>query len=151
MLGRVDDRVRGFWRDRADEHMIAGKEAFAKEQLARLGAASPDYSGVARTLADRTGGDVGALEAALGIENQAQIRQRLDDAYAAQPGPLVRGTSILSNTGTKARIGQAGIYGAMGGGVTLGLTAAGQGLMALMDYMNQGQQVASARDQELTS
>lgn len=64
---------------------------------------------------------------------------------------MTRLNYMMAGRDTGSRIGQGAVIGGAVGGVTLGMTAAGQGLMALMDYMNQGQQVASARDQELTS
>ena len=60
-----------------------------------------------------------------------------------------RASGLLASEGRRgdaARIGVA--TGAIGGGV-MGLTAAGQGLIALMGYLQQGRQAAAERDNEL--
>jgi hypothetical protein len=56
---------------------------------------------------------------------------------------------MLSGTDAMSRAGQVATYGAIGGGTVAGLTAAGQGLVALMGYLQQGQQVEDERQAPL--
>lgn len=145
----VDDRVRGFWQQRAAESMARGQKAYADDLLGRATGQGADLDGVAKALSDRTRRPLSDYD--LTGKSDDELRQVFEGAYQQKPGLLVRAESILGNTGMKARVGQAGLYTAMFGGVAGGLTAAGQGLMALTDYLSQGQEIAMKRDQELTS
>ena len=152
-LGNVDDRVRGFWQQRAAETMARGQKSYADEMIGRATGQGADLDGVAKALAGRTGRDLSEYQTGGQFDmtgmGDTQLRQLFEDTYAQKPGLRVRAESILGNTGAKARVGQAGLYAAMGGGLTMGLTAAGQGLFALTQYLAQGQDSAIKRDQEL--
>jgi hypothetical protein len=64
-------------------------------------------------------------------------------------GMQSRVSGLLASKGLRGDAARVGVAtGAIGGGV-MGLTAAGQGLMALMAYMQEGQQTAVERNNEL--
>jgi len=56
----------------------------------------------------------------------------------------------LADPGMKGQAARLGLFTGIGGGTVAVLTPAGQGLMALMDYMQQTQVAAAERDNELT-
>lgn len=145
----LDDRVRGFWQQRAAQSMARGQKSYAEEMLGRATGQGADLDSVAKALSDRTRRPLSEFD--LAGKGDDELRQIFEGAYQERPGLKTRAESILGNTGMKARIGQAGLYAAMGGGVVGGLTAAGQGLFALTEYLSQGQDTAMKRDQELTS
>ncbi len=55
----------------------------------------------------------------------------------------------LQAEGTRGDIARAGVVTAATGGSVMGLTAAGQGLMALMEYIQSGTEQQEARNREL--
>jgi len=52
----------------------------------------------------------------------------------------------LNQALAKSRSARAGLYGAVGAGSAMGLTAAGQGVVALMEYMQSGMEQAEQRE-----
>ena len=52
----------------------------------------------------------------------------------------------LNQALAESRGARAGLYGAIGAGSAMGLTAAGQGVVALMDYMQSGMEQAERRE-----
>lgn len=140
-LGNVDRNVRGFWQDRAAEHMAAGKRSFADDLMAR------DMEGAARAMSSRTGKDLsefmpgGASD--LGAMSDVDRRRTYEQTFEQKPGLMTRMTSVLGNEGPKARLGQAMFYTANGAA----LTAAGQQLLALTQHLQQGMQAQQDRDQ----
>lgn len=77
-------------------------------------------------------------------------------AEASAPGMMerLRGAEaglnrVLADAGTRGQAARLGLFTGAGAGTVAGLTAAGQGLMALMDYLQQGQQTADERNNEL--
>ena len=52
----------------------------------------------------------------------------------------------LNQALAESRGARAGLYGAIGAGSAMGLTAAGQGVVALMDYMQRGMEQAERRE-----
>jgi hypothetical protein len=140
-LGNVERNVRGFWHDRAAEHMAAGKRSFTDDLMAR------EQDGAARAMSSRTGRDLsefmpgGASD--LGSMADVDRRRMYEQAYEQKPGLMTRMTSVLGNEVPKARFGQAMFYTGAGGA----LTAAGQGLWALTQHLQQGMQAQQDRDQ----
>lgn len=115
----------------------------------RMGSDSPNVEGVAADIASRAGGVpadyVKELEG--GGDGREALYQRA--ASATNPGALVRLNDMLAGTSAMSRAGQVGVYGGIGAGGALGLTAAGQQLLSLMEYLQQGQATDAKRDQEL--
>jgi hypothetical protein len=149
-LGNVDDRVRGFWQQREAENMARGQKAFADEMMGR------SLDSAARRMADRTGRDLGDFGQGgvddLGGLSDSDRRQLYEQEFTQRPGVLTRATRMGGSTGPTARAGQAVGYGAaIGGGVAgiAAMTAAAQQLVALMGFLQEGQDSAVKRDQEL--
>lgn len=70
-------------------------------------------------------------------------------AYNTPMGPLARMQSTLARDDWQGRTAQTGLGVGIVGGSALGLTAAGQGLVALMDYIQQGTEAQSEREKPL--
>ncbi len=77
-------------------------------------------------------------------------------AEASAPGMMerLRGAEAglnraLADAGTRGQVARLGLFTGAGAGTVTGLTAAGQGLAALMDYLQQGQQASEERNNEL--
>lgn len=77
-------------------------------------------------------------------------------AEASAPGMMerLRGAEAglnraLADAGTRGQVARLGLFTGAGAGTVAGLTAAGQGLAALMDYLQQGQQASEERNNEL--
>lgn len=127
-------------------------EAVQEDLRQRMTSQQPDIDSVSASIYDRLRGQDGVtLE---GIASRLREGNDLEGLYrqtahAERPGIRVRLNDMMSDTSAGARFGQGVVYTGIGGGATLGLTAAGQGLMALMDYMTQGQESEIKRDQEL--
>lgn len=141
-------------------------DAWAREQATRRGqeararqlrSAIIDLSGrepgsAARRVGDLLGQSSDSQIAAFTSQLQGANREELirRAAEAQRPGLIQQVNQILAGTDQRSRLGQAGIYGAIGGGGVMGgvaLTEAGQQLLALMSHMQQGQQTEAQRDQ----
>jgi hypothetical protein len=124
---------------------------------------SPLYSGfdLLQNMMGNAAGDAANV-------NDEQLRSAVQQLNTAQKGAVgrvlaesspgmmeqVRGAEVgfnraLADTGTRGKMTRLGLFTGIGAGTTAGLTAAGQGLMALMDYLQQGQQAAEERNNEL--
>lgn len=82
--------------------------------------------------------------------NDAQ-RREVAGAQAQLEGPgmaeRIRTQEQLLNLAlAESRGARAGLYGAIGAGSAMGLTAAGQGVVALMEYMQSGMEQAEQRE-----
>jgi hypothetical protein len=149
----MDEAVRQSMAERAMAARAKQIASVRDDLAARMGGGSPDLSSVSAAIADRLGGGADDYMAALkskargaDVKRQALYGQA---AAAENPNLAVRLNDLLSGTDAMSRAGQVATYGAIGGGAVAGLTAAGQGLMALMDYLQQGQQTADERNNEL--
>lgn len=156
MLNQVRDAVSGV--DRLVRlQALKRAQDMRRSQVTRtrsdlLGRATNDPEGTARAV----GSLLGASDDQLAVyadqlrdvdQRDALIRQA---ARAEKPGLLYQVNRVMAGDDAMSRLGQAGIYGAVGGGGVLGgvgLTAAGQELIALMQYMQQGQQTDASRDE----
>lgn len=119
----------------------------------RMQGQAPDFGSVGASIASRLGGEPDDYLKAL--KSKAAGAQGKRDALYQQaaaaeaPGFGVRLNNLLADDSLEGRATQVGVYGAVGGGAIAGLTAAGQGLMALMSYLQQGQEVEAEREQPL--
>lgn len=146
----LDQSVRGYMGNQAAEALSRGSDRYVKEMMGRASAQNPDFDSIGRALEDRIGGDYLKHSADLQTGDDAARQQMFENAYLSGGSKPVAGfLNMMSGTGALNRAGQVGVYSAGVGGVTLGLTAAGQGLFALMDYMQQGQQADQERNQPL--
>ena len=150
----MDEAVRQSMAERAMAARKQQVQAVRDDLSQRMSAANPDLNSVAAAIADRMEGQPDDYMSVL--KSRARGAQAKRDALygqaAAQTAPnlQVRLNDMLSGTDAMSRAGQVATYGAIGGGTVAGLTAAGQGLIALMDYMQQTQVAAAERDNELT-
>lgn len=149
----------------ARQRQIAG---IASELRGRMEGQNPDYASIARSMASMLGNNpagrnVGIPES--GQNSVADIQRILEmrsptarrnqeelvlsAAESAPRGPVARGYDLLSRKDWQGRAAQTAYGAGIVGGVGGGLTAAGAGLIALMDYMQQGQQTAVERNNEL--
>ena len=153
----LDEKIRGYMAQQA-EAQLAGRRKAVLDDLTGMARSNPG------TAAKRIGARYGADEGGV-----AELERELSGAYGSAYGPradlrgMMSATAereaarnplynlqrMLSGTSGMDRAGQVAFYGAAAGGATAGLTAAGQGLMALMDYLQQGQQTAEERNNEL--
>ena len=155
MLGQIrkwDEATRGYFGNRGAQGRLGEIRAMEADLRSRLGAAQPDYDSVGATIANALHGQAG-----FGRNEVIDRLKRNEDpddliyraSVAQRPGMGTRLNYMMAGTDAMSRAGQAGVYGAIGGGVTLGLTAAGQGILALMDYMQEGQRTEAQREQQL--
>ena len=149
----LDERVRQSMAERAMAARSQQLQAVRDDLAGRMGGKNPDIASVSAAIADRMGGApddyIKVLQSrARGAQsNRDALYQRA--AAAERAGLGVRLNDMLSGTDAMSRAGQVATYGAIGGGTVAGLTAAGQGLMALMEYLQQGQQSEQEREEPL--
>ena len=163
MLDRIsmlDEKIRGYMANQAKTQLENRREA-VKSDL--MGMAQSNPTTAARRVAqgyrgvNEQGGGIGAMEDLFrtGMQTKAygpgDARTMLDVAAEreAEQNPLYNLQRMLSGTSGMDRAGQVAFYGSAAGGTAAGLTAAGQGLMALMAYLQEGQQTAEERNNEL--
>lgn len=124
---------------------------------------SPLYSGfdLLQNMLGNAAGDAANVQG-------EQLRSAVQQLNAAQKGAVgrvlaeaspgmmerLRGAEaglnrVLADAGTRGQAARLGLFAGAGAGTVAGLTAAGQGLVALMDYLQQGQQAAEERNNEL--
>jgi len=84
----------------------------------------------------------GRLETAIAEAEAPGILERLSRMRAGVSG-------LLAEDGTRGDIARVGVVTAATGGSVMGLTAAGQGLMALMEYIQNGTQQQESRESTL--
>lgn len=160
MFGKVGSKIQGFdeWsRAQAAERAYGARRqqmgGIMDDMRSQMGATSPDVNTVAGQIASLKGGEPGDYLKTLQAKGKRGDvgREALyqEAAAASGAGPLARLNSMLSGTDAMSRAGQVGVYGGIGVGGGLGLTAAGQGLVSLMEYLQQGQSVDAQRDQVL--
>jgi hypothetical protein len=149
----LDERVRQSWAERAMDARSRQLQASYNELSGRMGGKSPDVASVSAAIAHRLQGSPEDYSKVL--QSRAKGAQSGREALyqqaaaAEKPGLGVRLNDMLSGTDAMSRAGQVATYGAIGGGTVAGLTAAGQGLVALMGYLQQGQQVEDERQAPL--
>lgn len=153
-IQKMDEAVRQSMAERAMAARATQIASVRKDLAGRMGGANADPASVSAAIADRLGGGAGDYMGVLqsrarGAEGKRQALY--GQAAAAQdPNLVVRFNDMLSGTDAMSRAGQVATYGAIGGGTVAGLTAAGQGLMALMEYLQQGQESESERQAPLS-
>lgn len=158
MLGGIqslDDKIRAYMAQQAKGQLEARRQAVMSD-LSSMLQSSPETA--AKRVGARYGVDeshLGDLEQALQgrsvfgpAANASQMMRETAEREAAQ-NPLYRLQSMLAGTSKSDRAGQVGFYGAAAGGGVAGLTAAGQGLMALMEYMQESMATQGKRDEPL--
>jgi len=85
----------------------------------------------------------GELEAAIAKAEGPGILERLARMRAGVSG-------LIAEDSTRGDIARVGVVSAATGGSVMGLTAAGQGLMALMEYIQSGTQQQEQRERALS-
>jgi hypothetical protein len=143
-LQNLDAAVRRSMAERALTARQQQVQSIRDDLAGRMGGASPDVAAVAAALADK-GRLGGAPEDYLGVlQSQAASMQGEKEALyqraasVSKPNLQVRLNDLLAGSDASSRAAQVATYGAVGAGGVAGLTAAGQGLMALMEYIQQG-------------
>lgn len=151
--------------EEARQRQIAG---IVGELRGKMEAQNPDYGSIAKSMASMLGnnpvgrnvgiretGDDSVEDIMRILEMRTPTARRnqeeliLSAAENAPRGPVARGYDLLSRKDWQGRTAQT-VYGAgLIGGVGGGMTAAGAGLMALMDYLQQGQVAQAERENEL--
>lgn len=160
MIASQDEKLRGYMAQQAAAREKAKRETAiadlksqskaapakaARRVGARYGvseAGLADLENILRGNPGATSKEVFASGGAKQLIEETAKREALQD-------PLYNLQRMLSGTSNADRIGQAGFYGAAAGGTVAGLTAAGQGLMALMEYIQNGTEQQEARNREL--
>ena len=154
LLAGADRAVRQQAAERAAVAQNAREYGIVSDLRSRMGAESPDVEGVEARIRSAIGGGKGEYTKALksrarGADNTRELLYQ-SAAMNSRPGLVQMLNERLAGVGKMDRAVQVGTYGAIGGGVTMGLTAAGQGLMALMEYMQNGGQQEEAREYPLS-
>jgi hypothetical protein len=141
----VDAPVRRYMNDRAQDVSDARRNAYMKEYQGRYQSSAKDtLDQMAEVLGKGT--DREELERLMGAGGKDAEMVLASVARARAESELgVRMRRALAGTTAMDRTQQVLAYGGLAGG----LTAAGQGLMALMDYMQQGAVNQAERDQGL--
>lgn len=159
-IRNLDDQIRGYMAKQAEAQLQARRQA-VMDDLTSM--ASANTAGAAGRIGagyiqkDSSGAGRAALEDLLrtGMNTRAHgpgDARSLIEATAgreARQNPLYNLQRMLSGDSGMDRAGQVAFYGGAAGGTVAGLTAAGQGLMALMDYLQQGQVTQAERENEL--
>lgn len=167
----LDAKVRTHFKERSERHGDARADWLKKDLFERLDSSNPDYASVARSVHHMKGEPASeqsmqvmqgmfatAYPGSAGTKPNQQMRlQAISEitdaaetgAYGREMGPLTRLNRAMAGTETGDRLTQAGAYGLMGGGATMGLTAAGQGLIALTQMIQGSKQVEQERQQPL--
>jgi len=141
----VDRPVREFMGDRAQDLSDARKAQYASEYLSRYQQNAQDALDQMVDMLGK-GSDRVAMEGMMAAGGSQADQVLASVARARAEKDLdVRMRRALAGTSAMDRVQQIAVYG----GVAGGLTAAGQGLVALMDYMQQGQQNEADRQQPL--
>lgn len=150
----VDGLIRQQAADRAAIAQNAREYGIVSELRSRMGAESPDIEGVEARIRSAIGGGEGEYTKALksrarGADNTRELLYQ-SAAMNSRPGLVQMLNERLAGEGKMDRAVQVGTYGAIGGGVVMGLTPAGQGLEALMRFIENGNQQEEAREYPLS-
>lgn len=152
-IEQADAAIRGMAAERAFAARQRQMGGIREDLSARMNAASPQVEGVAAEVAQTLGGSPEDYMKQLTARGKkAEMGREVlyqQTAAASKPGMVAQLNDLLAGTGAGARATQVGVYGGIGVGGGLGLTAAGQQLMNLMAYLQQGQETDVKRDQEL--
>lgn len=169
--GRVlDEPAMRWWNDRAAAGEASAVASMAADLQSQLGGARRDALGdLPKRIADMqaarglTAADAEVEEVARRLEgfyspnsqrflktNQSAADQLIQEAAVNEAQKaMFRPRNFYGLMGSDSVAGRATQIGVYGSGITLGLTASGQGLMALADYLQKGQQTQVARDEPL--
>lgn len=116
----------------------------------RSSGADPDYEGIGGTLAGLMGGDAKQHASAYGsMGGDDRAAYAAAAAEASRPGAVAGAHGLFARDDRYGKIARGGVIGGGVVGSGLGLTAAGQGLVSLMQYLQEGQVTEVKRDQEL--
>lgn len=157
---RIDNWLRGKWAGNEADIRQARQGAILNDLRSRMEGENPSLKSVADSIAGHMPNRESAetYEQWLGNRNGAGREALYQEAAAASPmnkfQPHIYGwreglAGAMSGTGMGNRAIQAGFYGGVIGGGVAAMTAAGQGLMALTQYLEEGNKTAVERDQEL--
>lgn len=155
----LDERIRGYMAQQAEGQLAARRQAVLDDLKSQI-QSSP--ASAAKRVGERFGvsegglndlervlrGERGAVSQEVFAPNSGAMLQATADREAAR-NPLYNLQRMLSGESATDRAGQVAFYGAAAGGGAAGLTAAGQGLIALMGYLQQGQQSEEEREKPL--
>lgn len=132
-----------------------GKDAPTKDQLDeaihlindRVWPATRDQWDDLTEVGEELGLGVGNIDRIMKSGNRDAIKQLLETAQQTyKPGPI---ESFAARGAESSRQGMVTRGAVVGGGTVAGLTAAGQGLVALMEFLNSGQEQQIEREQVL--
>lgn len=155
----LDKRIRGYMAQQAESQLKARRQAQLDDLKSQI-QSSP--ASAAKRVGERFGvsegglndlermlrGERGAVSQEVFAPNSGAMLQATADREAAR-NPLYNLQRMLSGESATDRAGQVAFWGAAAGGGVAGLTAAGQGLMALTQYLQQGMQSEQEREQPL--
>jgi len=176
LVRSLDPRTGSVYGDPFREEAAIRAEAARQRQIAaiagglrgRMEAQSPDYGSIAKSMASMLGNNpagrnVGIpetgqnsvedikrlLEMKSATARRNQEEMILSAAENAPRGMVSRGYDLLSRKDWQGRAAQTAVGLGLVGGAGAGMTAAGAGLMALTQYMQQGIQSEQEREQPL--
>lgn len=153
VIAGADRAIRQQAAERAAVAENARQYGIVQDLRSKMGAEEPDLGGVEAKIRNYLGGDEGAYLKQLQSKARGAdaVRESIYQSAAmnSRPGVVQMLNERLAGDSKMDRAVQVGTYGAIGGGITMGLTAAGQGLMALMDYIQGGEEQNEARDRPL--
>lgn len=158
-VSSLDERIRGYMAKQAEEQLAARRKAVMTDMTSQLKSNPAD---VARKVGARYGvseaglqdlegvllGRPGASSQEVFAPGPQVLLQETADRAATQ-NPLYQLQQMLSGTKAQDRAGQVAFYGGAAAGGAAGLTAAGQGLMALMQYIQDGLAAQDERKEPL--
>lgn len=152
-MGNLDERIRNMAAERAYAARRRQMGGIVEGMRGRMGAAEPDYDSVSAEIAGLMGGGPADYARTLQMKGKRgdQGRESLYQQAAAASGAGIQAklNSMLAGTDAMSRVGQVGVYGGIGAGGGMIMTAGAQQLILLMKYLKEGEEMDSKRDQEL--
>lgn len=176
LVRSLDPRTGSVYGDPFREEAAIRSEAARQRQVAaiagelrgKMEAQNPDYGSIAKSMASMLGNNSAGKNVGIpetgenSVEDikrllemkSATARRNQEDlilsaAENAPRGMVSRGYDLLSRKDWQGRAAQTAYGVGLVGGTGAGLTAAGQGLMALTQYLQQGMQSEQEREQPL--
>jgi hypothetical protein len=150
----LDTRLRGRAALASMDAERRRRAAIIDDLSSRMQAAEPDIGGVEQKIRNYIGGEEGEYKKILAsrAKRSEPARQALYEqaAAASKPGLVEQYMDRMAGVGNVDRAVQVGTYGAIGGGVVMGLTPVGQGLEALRQFIQSANQQEEAREYPLS-
>jgi len=146
-IRRFDERVRAHMGQEAERHLGVREEAVLKEFENRMKSNPVSAQAWMNSYRADLGMDEGSKVGPQQMQDAAV--RRAFAARAARDNPGFQMRESLAGTGIGNRAQQVAAYGGMIGGGLAALTASGQGLMHLMEYIEEGKRTQQAREQEM--